>query len=179
MKNTHVHLREGSFEMRLFNLKKVVLFTVLASVLAGLLAWGGNAKAAGADEEPVPLEEETELFEEDEIEEEKIPQADEEQEMHQPPAIKKEKPGFPEGTKEVMIDLGGPSCNRHPKEIRGALMRMPGVLHVEAFNSRNHILVRYNALKISPDKMVARVNAIKGSGWRCDGTVSKRRRTER
>lgn len=160
--------------MRLF--KKIVLFTVFAS----LLAWGENAKAAGTDEEPILLEEETELFSEDEIEEEKIPNADEEErEMHHPPAIKKEKPGFPEGTKEVVIDLSGSSCNRHPREIRGALMRLPGVLHVETFNSRNHVLVRYNALKISPDKMAAKLNTLKGNGWRCDGTVSKRRRTER
>lgn len=94
--------------------------------------------------------------------------------------IKKEaKPTFPEGTKQVVIDLSGPFCSRHPEEITASLKQLEGILDVEAFNRRDYVLIHFAPEKIAPKKMAEQINITKGSGWHCKGTVSTRRRTER
>ncbi|MFQ5589463.1 MAG: hypothetical protein ACE5F7_11570 [Nitrospiria bacterium] len=102
------------------------------------------------------------------------------QEMHHhTPSKKNTGPDLPPGTKEVVIDLSGPFCSRHPEEITAGLMELNGVIHVEAFNRRDYILVHFNGDHVTPAQMEATVDSLKGSGWRCDGTVSTRKRTER
>jgi len=99
---------------------------------------------------------------------------------HSHHSIKKEaKPTFPEGTKEVIIDLSGPFCSRHPEEITASLKQLEGVLDVEAFNRRDYVLIHFTPEKVAPQKMAEKIDSTKGSGWRCKGTVSTRRRTER
>ncbi len=99
---------------------------------------------------------------------------------HDHHTIKKEaKPTFPAGTKEVIIDLSGPFCSRHPEEITASLKQLEGILDVEAFNRRDYVLVHFTPEKIAPEKMAEKINTTKGSGWRCKGTVSTRQRTER
>ena len=99
---------------------------------------------------------------------------------HHRHTIKKEaKPEFPPGTEEVIIDLSGPFCSRHPEEISTALKKLDGVLDVEAFNRRDYVLIHFTPEKVAPNAMAEIINSTKGSGWRCKGTVSTRRRTER
>ncbi len=105
---------------------------------------------------------------------------EEKEEMHHHAPTKKDRgPDLPPGTKEVVVDLSGPFCDRHPKEIISALMALDGVLHVEAFNRRDYILVHFNGDLVNPDTIATTIDGLKGSGWRCDGTVSTRKRTER
>ncbi len=91
----------------------------------------------------------------------------------------KEEFTLPPGTKEVKINLSGPFCHKHPEEITEGLMQLAGVVHVEAFSGRRYILVHYNGDKAKPDEMATIVNGLKGSGWRCKGILSSKRRTER
>jgi len=101
--------------------------------------------------------------------------------MHQHAPLKKERaPKLPPGTKEVKIDLSGPFCHKHPKEITEGLMKLEGVLHIEAFSGRRYILVHFDGSQIQPEAMATALGALKGSGWRCSGSsVSSKKRTER
>lgn len=96
---------------------------------------------------------------------------------HSPPS--KKGPDLPEGTKEVKINLSGPFCSKHPEEITAELMKLKGVIHIEAFSGRNYILVHYKSEQTPPDKMVAVVDVMEGSGWRCDAALSTERRMKR
>lgn len=99
-------------------------------------------------------------------------------EGHSRHTIKKEaKPVFPPGTKEVIIDLSGPFCSRHPEEITAGLKKLEGVLHVEAFSRRDYVLIHFTPEKVAPKAMAETIDNTKGSGWRCKATISTRRRT--
>jgi len=109
-----------------------------------------------------------------------ISEHEEEMEMHHHTPSSNDDPGLPPGTKEVKIELSGAFCHRHPDEITEGLMKLGGVIHVEAFSGRKYILVHYDGGKaLSAEDMAAAVTGLKGSGWRCKGTVSTLRQTER
>ncbi len=96
-------------------------------------------------------------------------------EMHHHSPSSKKGPELPPGTKEAKINLSGPFCSKHPEEITAGLMKLKGVLHIEAFSGRDYILVHYDGAKGSPSDMAAAVDVMKGSGWRCDATLVKKR----
>jgi len=101
-------------------------------------------------------------------------------EMHHHAPSSKSESSLPPGTEEVKIDLSGAFCHRHPEEIAEGLMKLAGILHVEAFSGRKYILVHYDGgTAVTAEEMAAVVSGLKGSGWRCKGTVSTKRRTER
>lgn len=81
-----------------------------------------------------------------------------------------EKPS--QGVKEVKIDLKGPFCQKHPEEIRDALMKLSGVQAVEAFNGRKYIVIQYTGDETTPEQMGMTVSGLKGSGWRCSAVLS-------
>ena len=99
--------------------------------------------------------------------------------MHQHAPIQKKGPELPPGTKEVKINLSGPFCHKHPDEITAGLMKLDGVIHIEAFSGRRYILAHFNGEKVTPEEMAVAISGLKGSGWRCTGTVSTKKRTER
>jgi len=78
-----------------------------------------------------------------------------------------------QGVKEVKIDLKGPFCQKHPEEIRGALMKLSGVKAVEAFNGRKYVVIQYTGAETTPEQMGITVSGLKGSGWRCNATLAK------
>jgi hypothetical protein len=92
-------------------------------------------------------------------------------EMHHHAPSEKKGPNLPPGTEELRINLSGPFCSKHPEEISAELMKLMGVLHIEAFSGRNYILVHYNGKHGKPDDMVKLVDELKGSGWRCDAVA--------
>ncbi len=100
-------------------------------------------------------------------------------EMHHHTPSSKKGPDLPPGTKEVKINLSGPFCSKHPEEITAGLMEIKGVIHIEAFSGRDYILVHYDGDQVAPPALAAAVDAMKGSGWRCDAVISTKRRTER
>lgn len=104
--------------------------------------------------------------------------ASEEGHRHSPPKRKKDGGPAP-GMKEVRIDLSGPFCDSHPREIIKALKAASGVQSVEAFKKRRYIMVQYEADHVAPDQMTAVLDEVKGEGWHCKGTVSQKRRGER
>lgn len=97
-------------------------------------------------------------------------------EMHHHSPSSKKGPELPPGTQEAKIMLSGPFCSKHPDEITERLMQLEGVLHIEAFSGRDYILVHYDGEKGNPTDMASAVDAMKGSGWRCDATLVKKRR---
>ncbi len=99
--------------------------------------------------------------------------------MHHHAAPSKKGPDLPEGTKEVKIMLSGPFCSKHPEEITAELMKLKGVIHIEAFSGRDYILVHYDGHEAETKQMVAAVDVLKGSGWRCDAALSTERRMKR
>ncbi len=106
--------------------------------------------------------------------------AEKKMEMDHHHSSSKEEMTLPPGTKELKIKLSGPFCHKHPDEIRAALMQLAGVLHVEAFSGRKYILVHYDgSTALSAEEMTSAVSGLAGSGWRCKGTASNKRRTER
>ncbi len=152
------------------SLQRKIIICTLSTLL---FTWISGLNPLQADEGHMHHEETTEK-------KEKMDHHGKEKGMHHLHMPKKKAgPEFPEGTKEVVIDLSGPFCSRHPEEITSSLMKLEGVLHVEAFNSRDYILVHFNGDHVTPDVMATTIDGLKGSGWRCDGTVSTRRRTER
>ncbi|MFQ5597474.1 MAG: hypothetical protein ACE5GK_05430 [Nitrospiria bacterium] len=100
-------------------------------------------------------------------------------EMHHHSPSSKKGPELPPGTKEVKIDLSGPFCHKHPEEITEGLMKLKGVIHVEAFSGRRYILVHFTGNTVGAKEMSDVVSQLKGSGWRCKGTVSSKKQTER
>lgn len=98
---------------------------------------------------------------------------------HHTPSQKDKGPDLPPGTKEVKINLSGPFCHKHPEEITEGLMKLAGVIHIEAFSGRRYILAHFDGEKVTPEEMTAVIGGLKGSGWRCIGTVSTKKRTER
>jgi len=98
-----------------------------------------------------------------------------EMEMHHHSPSSKKGPELPPGTKEARVNLKGPFCSKHPEEITEGLMKLKGVLHIEAFSGRDYILIHYDGEQGNPADMAAAVDAMKGSGWRCDATLVKKR----
>lgn len=76
-----------------------------------------------------------------------------------------------QGVKELKINLKGPFCQRHPEEIRSALMKLSGVKAVEVFNGRKYVVIQYTGDETTPEQMGATVSGLKGSGWRCQAVL--------
>ena len=144
-------------------LQSVVLVLMLMTFF-GIILQVGSVRADGGHTHP---EEKTEMKMEMEMK----------HKHHAAPKAKE--PELPPGTKEVKINLSGPFCHKHPEEITEALMKRKGVVHVEAFSGRRYILVHYDGDQVTPQEMAAVLEGVKGSGWRCKGEVSSKKRTER
>ncbi|MFQ5542764.1 MAG: hypothetical protein ACE5FY_00260 [Nitrospiria bacterium] len=83
------------------------------------------------------------------------------------------------GAKELRIDLKGPFCHKHPKDIQHALMELPGVKRVEAFSGRRYIIVVYKEEEVTAEKIAHTLDQLGGSGWRCDPVLSNKKSSER
>lgn len=80
-----------------------------------------------------------------------------------------EKPS--QGVRELKINLKGPFCQKHPEEIRSALMKLSGVKAVEAFNGRKYVVIHYTGEETTPEQMGLTVSGVKGNGWRCSAVL--------
>lgn len=81
-----------------------------------------------------------------------------------------EKPS--QGVRELRINLKGPFCQKHPEEIRSALMKLSGVKAVEAFSGRKYVVIHYTGEETTPEQMGLTVSGLKGSGWRCNAVLA-------
>ncbi len=158
------------------HLRKIVYCSLLLTLIASLITGQVALADEGHSHPEKKMEHENNVMDQSKM---KMDHQKEKQEMHHHAPTKRKTTKFPPGTKEVVIDLSGPFCSKHPEEIQAALMELAGILHVEAFHSRNYILIRFNGDQVAPPKMETILDGLKGSGWRCDGTISTRKRTER
>lgn len=83
-------------------------------------------------------------------------------------------PSFAEAAdQQVVLMLGGESCEKHMRAVGTALKRVEGVKSVDLGSMQGHAIVRTATGSIKPEQLTAAVGGIKGTNWYCTAEVMK------
>lgn len=74
---------------------------------------------------------------------------------------------------QVMLMLGGASCDTHTNEVKTALQAVKGVKSVDATSMPGHTVVLAEAGSVTPEHLTATVGRVKGTNWHCTAEVMK------
>lgn len=74
---------------------------------------------------------------------------------------------------QVVLMLGGESCEKHVREIRTVLKKVEGVKSVDLASMQNHAIVRAEAGRVKPEQLTAAVGGVKGTNWHCTAEIMK------
>lgn len=74
---------------------------------------------------------------------------------------------------QVVLMLGGESCEKHMRAVGTALKRVEGVKSVDLSSMQGHAIVRTATGSIKPEQLTAAVGGIKGTNWHCTAEIMK------
>lgn len=69
--------------------------------------------------------------------------------------------------RDVTLKLGGPSCEDHVVQVESALLRVRGVAMVDIEKRKGHVVVGYDAAKVSVPQLLQAVGRARGDTWSC------------
>jgi copper chaperone CopZ len=69
--------------------------------------------------------------------------------------------------RDVTLKLGGPSCEDHVVQVESALLRIRGVAMVDIEKKKGHVVVGYDAAKVSVPQLLQAVGRARGENWSC------------
>ncbi len=74
---------------------------------------------------------------------------------------------------QVVLMLGGDSCEKHARTVETALMKVEGVKSVDVGSMPGHALVLAKAGVVKSEQLTAAVGGVKGTNWHCTAEVMK------
>lgn len=74
---------------------------------------------------------------------------------------------------QVVLMLGGASCDKHTRTVETALKKVEGVKSVDLSSMQSHAIVRAAAGSVTPEQLTAAVVGVKGTNWHCTAEVMK------
>ena len=74
---------------------------------------------------------------------------------------------------QVMLMLGGASCEKHMRAVKTALKGVQGVTSVDLASMQGHAIVLAAAGAVTPEQLTAAVGKIKGANWHCTAEAMK------
>jgi len=74
---------------------------------------------------------------------------------------------------QVVLMLGGESCEKYMRAVGAALKGVEGVKSVDLGSMQGHAIVRTATGSIKPEQLTAAVGGIKGANWHCPAEVMK------
>lgn len=74
---------------------------------------------------------------------------------------------------QVVLMLGGESCEKHMRAVRTALKGVEGVKSVDLGSMQGHAIVLVEAGRVKPEQLMAAVGGVKGTNWHCTAEVMK------
>ena len=74
---------------------------------------------------------------------------------------------------QVVLMLGGESCEKHMRAVRTALKSVEGVKSVDLSSMQGHAIVQAEAGGVTPEQLAAAVSGVKGTNWHCTAEVMK------
>lgn len=74
---------------------------------------------------------------------------------------------------QVVLMLGGESCEKHMRAVRTALKGVEGVKSVDLASMQGHAIVLAEAGHVKPEQLTAAVGGVKGTNWHCIAEVMK------
>lgn len=74
---------------------------------------------------------------------------------------------------QVVLMLGGESCEKHVRAVRTAIKRVEGVRSVDLASMQGHAIVRTATGTVKPEQLAAAVGGVKGANWHCTAEVMK------
>ena len=74
---------------------------------------------------------------------------------------------------QVVLMLGGESCEKHLRAVGTALKRVEGVKSVDLGSMQGHAIVLAEAGRVKPEQLTAAVGGVKGTNWHCTAEVMK------
>jgi copper chaperone CopZ len=74
---------------------------------------------------------------------------------------------------QVVLMLGGESCEKHMREVKTALKRVERVRSVDLTSMEGHAIVRAETGSVKPEQLTAAVGGVKGTNWHCTAEVMK------
>jgi copper chaperone CopZ len=74
---------------------------------------------------------------------------------------------------QVVLMLGGESCENHVRAVGTALKKVEGVRSVDLGSMQGHAIVRAEAASVKPEQLTAAVGGVKGTNWHCTAEVMK------
>jgi copper chaperone CopZ len=69
--------------------------------------------------------------------------------------------------RDVTLKLGGPSCADHVERAEAALLKVRGVVMVDIEKKKGHVIVGYDAAKVSVPQLLQAVGKARGDNWSC------------
>lgn len=74
---------------------------------------------------------------------------------------------------QVVLMLGGESCEKHIRAVKTALKGVERVKSVDLASMQGHAIVRAETGSIKPEQLTAAVGGVKGANWHCTAEVMK------
>lgn len=74
---------------------------------------------------------------------------------------------------QVVLMLGGESCEKHIRAVGTALKKIEGVKSVDLGSMQGHAIVRAEAASVKPEQLTAAVGGVNGTNWHCTAKVMK------
>jgi copper chaperone CopZ len=69
--------------------------------------------------------------------------------------------------RDVTLQLGGPSCADHVVQVESALLRVRGVTMVDIEKRKGHVVVGYDAARVTIPQLLQAVGKARGDNWAC------------
>ena len=74
---------------------------------------------------------------------------------------------------QVVLMLGGESCEKHMRAVKTALKGVQGVTSVDLASMQGHAIVHTEEGSGKPAQLTAAVGGVKGANWHCTAEVMK------
>jgi copper chaperone CopZ len=73
---------------------------------------------------------------------------------------------------DVTLKLSGQSCDAYITKVESALLRLPGITMVDIEKRKGHVVVGYDASKVSIPQILQTVANQKGKDWFCTAQLA-------